>query len=312
MRVHVAQVVGARTGEARHRVQLQGEHGLIINQRVLHYLAFLYVPCPAGSVSQGRLAALGGQEFRYLRQFEGQFALVDQARHPVLVVDGERLAPIALAAEDSVAQAVVHLHPSQVVLGDVFLRGGYRLFYSQTVEVQFAIRCHTCSRRVAYDALLGVEALLAHVTTFHQWHDRQAEMFGESVVAAIVRRHRHNSARAIARQYVITHPDRHRLARERVHGVRAGKHTRHLAVSDALALGPFFRTLQVSLHLDPLGLGRHLRYQLAFRRQHHEGDAKHRIRPGSEDGKLYVAIFYPEAYLRTFRATYPVALCLLQ
>ena len=96
VRVHVAQIVGRRAGKARHSVQLQ------------RITVFGH---PVLGAAQGRLTRLGGQEFVHLGQDERQFALVERLRLVVLViVDGERLAPVALTAEDGVAQAVVHFH----------------------------------------------------------------------------------------------------------------------------------------------------------------------------------------------------------
>ena len=88
VRIHVAQIVGRRTGKSRHGVQLQritvGGH-------------------PPLGAAQGRLARLGGQEFVHLGQLQRQLALVEGLRLVVLViVDGERLAPIALTAEDGI------------------------------------------------------------------------------------------------------------------------------------------------------------------------------------------------------------------
>ena len=48
-------------------------------------------------MSQWRFTGFGRQEFGYFGQFQGQGALVNHVRHVVLVVNRERLAPIALA-----------------------------------------------------------------------------------------------------------------------------------------------------------------------------------------------------------------------
>ena len=121
VRVHVAQIVGRRTGKARHGIQLQ------------RITVFGH---PVLGAAQGRLTRLGGQEFVHLGQDERQFALVERLRLVVLViVDGERLAPVALTAEDGVAQAVVHLHAAYAGALDIFLGACNGLFHCQAVEL---------------------------------------------------------------------------------------------------------------------------------------------------------------------------------
>ena len=44
-RVHVAQVIGRRTGEARHRGKFEGENRLVVNARVLRHRFAHRVPC---------------------------------------------------------------------------------------------------------------------------------------------------------------------------------------------------------------------------------------------------------------------------
>ena len=122
VRVHVAQIVGRRTGKARHGVQLQ-------RMSVGSY--------PILGTPQRRFAGLGGQELVHLGQQQGQLALVERLRLVVvIIVDGERLAPVALTAEDGVAQAVIHLHMADASLLDVLLGLGYRFLDLKTVELQ--------------------------------------------------------------------------------------------------------------------------------------------------------------------------------
>ena len=72
----------------------------------------------------------------------------------------ERLAPVTLTREDSVAQTVVYLHTTDVVLLHEHLGGLDGLLHGQSVERQrLAVILHALlarCRRVAYDALLGV------------------------------------------------------------------------------------------------------------------------------------------------------------
>ena len=175
--IHVAQVVGTRPGEARHRAELQREHGFVVDGGIVHHLPLLHVPCPLLGMSQWRLARLGGLIGLHLRQLQRQTFLGNHIRHVVLVVNGERLTPVALAREDGIAQAVVHLHAAESLLRDVFLRGSDGLFHRQAVQRELAIR------GVDHDAFLRVEALFRDVGTLDERDDGQVEVLGESIVA---------------------------------------------------------------------------------------------------------------------------------
>ena len=85
-------------------------------------------------MSQRGLAALCGKEFLNLGKFQRQALFGDGAGYAVLVVDGEGLAPVALAAEDGVAQTEVYLDASQFVLSNIFLGCSNGLYHCKTVE----------------------------------------------------------------------------------------------------------------------------------------------------------------------------------
>jgi hypothetical protein len=113
------------------------------------------------------------------------------------VDDGERLAPVALAAEQPVAQLVVHLRAAQPLLlqpgGDLLL-GGRR---GQAVE----------QRRVDGDAVAREPDRLDAGRGLHH-HDRQVELLRELVVALSCAGHGHDRAGAVGRQHVVGDPDR--------------------------------------------------------------------------------------------------------
>ena len=89
VRIHVAEVIGRATSEARHCAQLVGE-------------AFGGVP-PLSTTKRG-LTIGGGEEFIYLGEAEGQFIFADGMGCPLgIIIDGEGLTPVALAAEDRIA-----------------------------------------------------------------------------------------------------------------------------------------------------------------------------------------------------------------
>ena len=54
-----------------------------------------------------------------------------------------------------------------------------------------------------------------------------------------------------------------------------------------------------------------LSYKFALRSKYHERNTEYGIGTCGEDGETLVGTVYAELHLRTFRASYPVALCLL-
>ena len=91
------------------------------------------------SATQRRLTRLGRQELVHLRQSQRQALFGQRTRHAVgVVVDRERFAPVALAAEDGVAQAVVHLDPTQPFGCDVALRCGDGFGYIHAIQHESA------------------------------------------------------------------------------------------------------------------------------------------------------------------------------
>ena len=121
-------------------------------------------------------------------------------------------------------------------------------------------------------------------------HDRQVELLGELEVAGVVGGHGHDRPGAVADQHVIGHPDRNRLAVDRIDGVRAGEDAGLLlgqvgAVQVALAgrllaVRPDRRGL--------LGRGEPLDQRM-LRRDHHVGGAEERVGPGGVDPQHVVA-----------------------
>ena len=94
--VHIAQIVCTGASETRHRVQLQWEDALVVDEVFADHLVRLGVPGPHLGASQWGLARLRRLVLVNLRQLQGQALLGNHVGHIVLVVDGERLAPVAL------------------------------------------------------------------------------------------------------------------------------------------------------------------------------------------------------------------------
>ena len=145
--VHITEVVGRGACEARHGIELNGEDILVVDEAVLHNLLVLLIPSPLGGIAQGRFASLGRQELIHLRQLNRQAFFRYHLGNPMLVIDGEGFAPVALTAEDGIAQTVVHLHATQVMSLHEALCLGDGLFDGLAVQDQaFAIVHHTLVR----------------------------------------------------------------------------------------------------------------------------------------------------------------------
>ena len=216
-----------------------------------------------------------------------------------------------MTAEDSVAQAIVHLHAAQMVFSHIFLGSGNGFFDGEAVEAEVDVRLHVGARRVGDDALFGVETFLAHVATLNKRNDWQAEVLCESVVAAVVSRYSHDGARSVAREHIVAHPDWVRLAGERVDGVAAGEHAGYLLVNHAFAFGALLHLVEISVDFGFLLGSGEFSHQFAFGSEHHEGNAEHSVGASGEDGEVLVAVLHVEFNLGTFRAAYPVALSFL-
>jgi len=186
--------------------------------------------------------------------------------------DRERLAPVALAAEEPVAQLVVDRAAAEVVVlepsGDLLLR----LRHVEPVE----------EAGVDQRAVAAVRGLL-DVAAGDDLDDRQLELARELPVALVVARHAHDRASAVARHHVVGDPDRDALLVDGIDGVRAGE--------DAGLLLGQIRPLELALArgllligLDGLALlGRCDDVdQLVLGREHHERGAEERVRACGE------------------------------
>ena len=211
--VHIAQIVCAGASKARHCVQFQGEDTLVVNLVFRDNLVKLGVPGPHLSATQWGLTRLSGLVFVDFREFQRQTLLRNHIRHIVLVVNRERLAPVALTREDGVTKTIIHLHTSQTLLCDELLRSSNSLLHSQSVEAELV------RSRVAHDTLLGVVALLAYVSTLNQRDDGQVKVLSKGIVTRVVSRHSHNGTCTIASQYIFCNPNGYLLVCKRIDSV---------------------------------------------------------------------------------------------
>ncbi len=164
------------------------------------------------------------------RKLEGQVVLGQSIRHAVLVKNRKRLAPIALAAEDGIAQAKGRLALAQLFCFQLRYHLLRSLRHRQPIQ---QLRIHQCS-------LLSLVGQFGLGLAVQHRNDGQCKMLRKSIVAAVVRRHPHHRASAIAGQHVVCHPDRQRLPGQWMGGVRAGEHPRDaLHVCQAVSFRSF-------------------------------------------------------------------------
>ena len=288
VRIHVTQIVGRRACKARHGVQFQrvtvGRH-------------------PTFGAAQRRLTRFGRQEFIHFGQLQGQIFLIECLRLVVLIIiDGERLAPIALTTEDGIAQAIVHLDVANARLLDVLLGLGNSVLDLEAVELQVFVA------GVDHNALLGVKTLLADVSTLNQRDDGQVEVLGESIVTAVVGRHSHDGTRSVTSQHIVTDIDGNPFLRNGIDGITAGEHATYLLLDHALALGLVLHLVKIGIDGGTLVGSDHIVHVDALGSQYHEGNSKDGVGTSGENQEALVAVGDGESHLGTLAITNPVAL----
>ena len=151
---------------------------------------------PALSTTKRGLTIGGGEELIYLGEAEWQFVFADSVGCTFcIIIDGEGLAPVALAAEDRVTQTIVRLDLSQSFARDVCLHLGDGIRDGETGDdsrvdehTALAILGFLPSRRIGSFFAFGDDNL----------NDRQAEVTSEGKVTAVVSGDSHYGPRPIA------------------------------------------------------------------------------------------------------------------
>ena len=288
MRVHVAQVVGRRSGETGHRAQ---------------FVRIPFVRMPILRPRQRRFAVGRRAEIPHRRQLQRQPVFRQRTGDVVLIIDGKRLSPVTLSAENRVAQPIVDPTTAESAL--LYLVDHRRnRFPDIHTGQEFGV--DHCSG-------LGVVRPDRQVAALDHRNDRQTEVLCKGVIAAIVRRHGHDRARPVTGQHVIADINRNLLAVERIDRVAAGELAAHaLGVGHTFPFGTFFSFFQIIF--DGVLVFRRGQFadQLVFRSQHHERNPENGIRPRRKDFELLVKPFQSEKHLCPFAAADPVALDLFQ
>ncbi len=201
-RIAVAHEVPRRIDERVHRVRLAA--------RGLAALGAADVQ-EAGVLVQRVAGAVRDQVFR---QHHRQVLLGHRHHAAVVAVDdGNRRAPVALAAHAPVAQAPGRLLLAQAGGDDQFGHARNRILHAEAVE-RAGFDAHAALLvAVPLGPGIGGERLARHA---HDLLDGQPVLFCEREVALVVRGHAHYRAVAVAHQHVVAHPHRHLGAGERV------------------------------------------------------------------------------------------------
>ena len=245
----------------------------------------------AGGVAPGWVqlqgAFAGGQPLDIFGQQHGQLVIRHGHRAALFAVDDrDRRAPIALAGDQPVPQAVVH----RALADAAFFQIGNRFIESLLAgrAGQRAGVDHVALGRDRFGHLVRHDRVQIFGLDDHD--DRQVIFAGEFKVALVVRGHGHDRAGAIAHQDVVGDPDRDSLAVDGVDGIAAGEDAGLFAVGGlALDIAHQCGFLLIGFDRGFLpGCGQ-LCDQLVFRRQHHEGGAPERVGPGGEDLDLVAA-----------------------
>ncbi len=220
-RVEVAQVVPARPGPLGHRVGLAP----VAARAVAEVDGDVD---PALGAGEGRFGWRGGVvvgdddrlERLELGELDRQRRVRQRQREAVVVVDDrERLAPVALPAEEPVPQLVRDGAGTEAVGLEPFDDLGLGVVDVEPVEEPAVDRGPVTEEGLPVEVRGGLDGA----------DDRQSELDRELPVALILARDRHDGAGAVPHEHVVGDEDRDRVPGERVPGVRAGEHAGLLA-----------------------------------------------------------------------------------
>ncbi|MNM83281.1 hypothetical protein D3C81_953380 [compost metagenome] len=248
MRIDIAQVIPAAAGPLRHRVGLTASRftGFRINR-----------VNPVGDVRERRLSSTRRFDGVDIRQDKRELILRYRLHRAVLQMqDRDRLAPIPLAAEQPVAQAVSHFAAAFAVLfqpGDHFLDP---FLFPQPVQ-EAGVHMFSFSRI----------SFLRQIAACDHLNDRQIKLLGEFVIALVMPRYCHDGTRTVTCEHVVGNPDRQLRAVHRIDRIGAGEYPSFLLRQiGALQVALARCLVLVSLHRFALGIRRDGLDQFMLRR----------------------------------------------
>ena len=296
--IAIAQVVPAGTHEGVHGVGLAP--GRLAAAGAGHVHPILQLG-QGGSpfAAEGHLA---GQLHRQLLGGHRHHAAAGAVDHR------NRAAPVALAGDQPIAQAILNLAPTPALaLGG----GGDRRFRAEAGQAIEAAGVDQHAGLGPGAALKGV--LIAALGDDHLAH-RQLVAAGEQEIALVVGGHAHHRAGAVFRQHVVGDPEGHQLAIGWIAHPGADRHAPFRAVlGGAFLVALTTHQITEGLHGDGLVGGGEAGHQGMLRCQHHITHAENRVGPGGEHGDrlaagLPFAIHQGEIKLGAAGAADPVGL----
>ena len=238
------------------------------------------------------------------------------------------IAPVALAADEPVAQAEVHDPLTQAALGEPVddrlhaLRvvtaghaGELPGLHHDAIAVEGLVPVHIGHLEVAHVGELGGKRTICR---HHDRRDGQAVLARKLEVALVATGHGHDGASAVIGQHVIGNPDRHLGTVDGIDDIAARERAVLLAVAHRALDGRGGGSNL--LHLAYLGLVLGARDQtldeLVLRCEHEEGATEERIGTRREHGDGLVGglarlVAERELHLGTLAATDPICLHLL-
>ena len=274
VRVGVAHVVPAGAREGVHGV------GLALGRTAANRAGGVHEPGMGGQ-------CLPGGEIDVLGQAHGQVFLGHGHHAALLAVNGgDGVAPVALAADEPIAQAELH---GALASARLFQRGHDGRFALGVLAAAHArvgtglhedalggigLRPVDCGH---FTALLVLELRVQRIVLGQDdGDDGQIVLAGELEIALVAAGHGHDGAGAVVGHDVVAHPHGHLLAVDGVHHVAARERAVLLVVAlGALDGGHFLGRLH-ELHHGRLVFGafHEAVQQLAFRRQQEEAAAE--------------------------------------
>ncbi len=255
-----------------------------------------------------RRHAIAGQ-IRRRGQQDRQIAFRYRHRAAAVAVDHRYgCAPVALARNQPVAQAVGDLEAAAALFLQFFGDGGSP--FSATKAVELTGIDHQPLAGVGQFKRIALFAGFRRGRTDHRF-DGQVMAAGKKIIAFIMRRHPHYRTGAVGHDHVIAHENGHGLAAQGIEGVPPGKKP-HLG---RILRGP----LNFALPPDP---GREFhdlflplcscyqtRQQGMLRSEHHIGYPKKGVGAGRKNREaLLREVLYLKGYLRPLAAADPVLL----
>ena len=248
----------------------------------------------------------GFAHLHVIRQQHRQIGIRNEYHAALRAVDhGNGIAPIALAGNAPVAQAVGAGHLAAAQFLDAGGDGGLGGFAVHTVE----------GGGIGDDPRLDIglghllqNKILLWILDHQQYRD--AVFSGKFKVTLVVRGHCHHRSSAVIHQHIVGHPDLHFVAVQRIETVSAAENTflggvfrgaQELVLVDHL-VAKVMQFAVVRVFLQPF------LHQRMLRRQGHEGDSIDGVRAGGEDGDALAFVFQGELDAGAFALADPMFL----